>query len=139
MNRFVTDSSVTMAWCFEDEASAYADAILDRLVVEEAVVPALWPLEVANVLLVGERRARLTAADSARFLALLASLPITTDDETPQRALREILSLGREQRLSAYDAAYLELAMRLGIPLATQDDRLREAANHLGVAVIDVP
>lgn len=130
------DCSVTMAWCFEDEANEYTDAVLQRLTHEEAIVPSLWPLEVANVLLVGERRKRLSQADTTRFLTLLGSLRITIDEETPYRAFNEALSLGRDHSLSAYDTAYLELAMRLGSPLATQDERLRQAASSLGVVVI---
>lgn len=125
-----------MAWCFEDEAGEYTDAVLHRLAHEEAIVPSLWPLEVVNVLLVGERRMRLSQADTTRFLTLLAALPITIDEETPYRAFNEALSLGRDYSLSSYDAAYLELAMRLGLPLATQDDRLRRAASDLGIVVI---
>lgn len=136
MKRFVVDCSVVMAWCFEDEASDYADSILEKLALAEAIVPTLWSLEVANVLLAGERRKRLKEADSRRFLELLKSLPIATDTETSERAFRETLSVAREQGLSSYDAAYLELAMRNGIPLATQDQALRKAAKRCGVGVI---
>jgi len=103
-----------MAWCFVDEADEYADSVLDMLASAEAVAPSIWALEVANVLLVGERRKRLKEADSARFIELLRELHITADNETADHALREILSIGREQGLSSYDAAYLELAMRHG-------------------------
>lgn len=136
MKRFVVDCSVVMAWCFEDEADRYADMILDLLVESEAVVPSLWALEVANVLLVGERRKRLTEAGSRRFIELLYELPVTMDQETSERALSGILSIGREHGLSSYDAAYLELAMREGIALATRDDGLKEAAKKCGVKLV---
>jgi predicted nucleic acid-binding protein len=136
LKRFVIDCSVVMAWCFADEADEYADSVLDMLASAEAVAPSIWALEVANVLLVGERRNRLKEADSARFIELLSELHITADNETADHALREILSIGREQGLSSYDAAYLELAMRHGLALATRDDALRRAAKKLGVRLI---
>lgn len=136
MKRFVIDCSVVMAWCFVDEADEYADSVLDMLASAEAVAPSIWALEVANVLLVGERRNRLKEADSARFIELLRELHITADNETADHALSEILSIGREQGLSSYDAAYLELAMRHGLALATRDDALRRAAKKFGVRLI---
>ena len=102
-------------------------------------VPAHWPLEVANSLLVGERRKWLDEASTVEFIALLASFPIQVDQETSDRALRETLSVAREEGLSAYDAAYLELAMRHGLPLATLDQRLRVAAAAVGVSLYAVP
>src|SRR3954467_342998 len=116
---FILDNSVAMVWGFEDEAEPYAEALLDLMPTARAYVPTLWPLEVANVLLVGERRKRITPADTAKFLSLLGTFPITIDDETTGRAWSETLNLARSQALSVYDAAYLELAMRRGLPLAT--------------------
>ena len=136
MSRFVLDCSVVMAWCFEDEADAYADSVLDLLADSEAIVPCIWPLEVANVLLVAERRKRLSEAASLQFAGLLSELPIAIDYESSDRALSEILFLGRQQGLSSYDAAYLELAMREGIALATRDNRLRKVSGKCGVKVI---
>ena len=133
---FVIDNSIVMAWCFEDETSAYSDSILDRLQEGDARVPAIWPLEVANALLVAERRHRLTEARTAHFAELLLSLPIVVEEGAVNRALGPVLLVGRAHRLSAYDAAYLELASREGIPLATQDARLRTAAENAGVAVV---
>jgi predicted nucleic acid-binding protein len=130
---FVLDCSITLAWFFEDETDAHADAVRDSLASVSAVVPALWPLEVANALLTGERRKRTTEAKTTAFLTLLKSLPITTDDETATRAWQEALHLARAQNLSAYDAAYLELALRLGLPLATLDRPLKVAAKAVGV------
>lgn len=134
----VVDCSVTMAWCFEDEVTPYAEAVLDRLRDEEAVVPAIWPLEVANVLLVAERHQRIREAQTVRFTQLLQSLPITIEGESLPGALGAILSLGRECGLSAYDAAYLEVAARRGLAFATQDKRLIAAARRLGVPLFTV-
>ena len=133
--KFVLDTSVTMAWCFEDEASAYADAVLDSLIHIKALAPAVWPLEVSNVLAVAERRGRIAKAGSVRFISLLMQLPIMVEVETPQRVFGEILALAREYHLSSYDASYLDLAMREGIPLATQDRRLQQAAEQAGVTL----
>jgi predicted nucleic acid-binding protein len=134
----VLDCSVTMAWCFEDECDELADAVLGRLADGEAWVPSLWPLEVANVLVAAERRRRLTAADSARFIELLMGLPIVVDDRSHERALSQVLAAARQLGLSVYDASYLELAMRLGATLATRDTQLRAAAAGAGVPVFAV-
>jgi len=136
LTRFVLDCSVTMSWCFEDEQDSYATAILDMLGPSQGVTPSMWPLEVANVLLVGERRNRLTRAASSRFLALLASLPLTIDETAPVQILDKILALARQHDLSSYDAAYLELAMREGLPIATLDEKLRRAAQSSGIAIV---
>lgn len=126
--RFVVDNSVVMAWCFEDATSSYADAVLDALSAGEAFAPAIWPLEVGNVLLAAERKRRLSEASVVRFLALLRSLPIIVEQETPERMLTDIVSLARAHDLSTYDASYLDLTMRLGLPIATQDASLSRAA-----------
>ncbi|PWB76788.1 MAG: VapC toxin family PIN domain ribonuclease [Candidatus Methylomirabilota bacterium] len=126
--RFVVDTSVVMAWCFQDAGNRYADTVLESLETGEAFVPAIWPLEVGNVLLVAERKKRLSEASLVRFLALLRNLPITVEQETPDRMLTEIVSLARTHHLSTYDASYLDLAMRLGLPIATQDTQLAKAA-----------
>jgi predicted nucleic acid-binding protein len=131
---FVLDCSVTVAWFFEDEASAYAEAVEDALGSALAEVPALWTLEVANALLVGERRKRTTEAKVTQFLGLLRALPITIDDETAIRAQHETLQLARAHNLSMYDGAYLELALRRGLPLATLDTRLKTVAGGVGVS-----
>lgn len=128
MSRFVVDCSVTMAWCFEDEDDAYATTVLKALGQGSAVVSALWPYEVANVLLVAERHRRLRQADAIRFLTLLGALPLEIDAPPTVGSLSSLRTLAREHRLSAYDAAYLELAIREGVPLATRDTALRNAA-----------
>lgn len=133
---FVLDASVALAWHFEDEPSGYADSVLKRLRSEDAVVPALWPVEMANGLLAAERRGHLTAADVMQAREILSGLPVTVSPLTLDDALGSVLELARAQHLSAYDAAYLELAMRDGLPLATQDADLRAAVARVGVTVI---
>lgn len=136
---FVVDNSITMAWSFEDETNAYADAVLDQLATTRAIVPALWPLEVANALLMGERRKRATEADTLKWISILSGLPITIDGETNVYAWKDTLHLARGHNLSAYDAAYLELAIRRTLPLATLDDKLKAAAKAAGVTLYVVP
>lgn len=137
-NAFVLDGSVTMVWGFEDEDDAYAAALLDKMPDLQAHVPSLWPLEVANALIVGERRGRMTPADAARFLSILGTFPIAIDDETAARAWTDTLHLARAHQLSAYDASYLELAIRHGLPLASLDGKLKAAATVVGVALYAV-
>jgi predicted nucleic acid-binding protein len=137
--RFVLDGSVTIAWSFEDEASDYADAVLASLTTAAAVVPAIWSLEVANALLMGERRNRCTQVQTREAIAILQALPINVADTPAEETFEEILPLARQQNLSAYDAAYLALAMRQGLPLASLDARLTEAANALGVSLYTPP
>lgn len=132
---FVLDGSVAMAWYFKDESNEYASAVQDSLGASRAVVPSLWPLEVANTILVGERRKRSNQAQAAAWTGLLGALPITVDLETSTRTFTEILNLGRDRNLSAYAAAYLELAMRRGLPLATLDEKLKAAATAVGVGI----
>ena len=133
---FVVDNSVVMAWCFEDEATPYTEGVLDSLRTTQALVPAIWPLEAANVLLIAERRKRLSEAQSAHFAQLLEMLPLRVEDVDVVRSLGPVLAVGRAHQLSAYDAAYLELAARQGLPLATADSRLRKAAEGAGVAIL---
>jgi predicted nucleic acid-binding protein len=126
-----------MAWCFEDEASPETDEIQDWLTADaRAHVPTLWHLEIANVLWACERRKRITEADSVRFLAVLEALNIMTDHQTEQHAGQKTLGLARQHGVSVYDAAYLELAMRLGLPLASKDETLRKAAQAVGLSIL---
>lgn len=129
---FVLDASVAISWCFEDEATPATEALLDRLGEAEAVVPALWFYEVANVLVVAERRGRLTEAQAERFIGLLGRLPIRV--EPGEAPMSSLLAIGRRHGLSAYDAAYLALAEHPGLPLASLDSPLRAAARRAGVA-----
>jgi predicted nucleic acid-binding protein len=136
MNGFVLDCSVAVSWCFEDEAAEETDALLERARDEGAVVPSLWHLELGNVLLQAERRGRIHAADVTTRLALIGDLPILTDGETSLRALREILTLARAETLTTYDAAYLELSIRCGLPLAMKDRSLQVAARRIGIKTL---
>jgi predicted nucleic acid-binding protein len=133
LNRFVLDCSVTAAWCIGGEANPSTDRLLDYLRSGEALVPALWPLEISNVLLMAERRHRLTRAQSFQCLEMLRSLPVVVDESTSSRAMGDILSLARDQDLSVYDASYLELSIREALPLATRDKVLAGAAKRCGV------
>ncbi len=132
---FVLDCSVTMAWCFGDEGTPYTHEVRDSLATTQAVVPSLWSLEVANATVVGERRKRLDEARSQRFIVLLNALPIVIDHESSGRAFGDIIHLARAHQLSAYDAAYLELAIRRGLPLACLDGKLKIAAMSAGVVL----
>jgi predicted nucleic acid-binding protein len=133
---FVIDASVALAWCFDDEATEATRALLDRFEDERAEVPSLWHLEMANALAMGERKGRITPARASEFIALIDGLPIVIDERTPNFALSSVLELSRREQLSAYDASYLELAMRRGIPLATKGNDLARAANRVGVTLL---
>ncbi|GAB4493184.1 MAG: type II toxin-antitoxin system VapC family toxin [Anaerolineales bacterium] len=133
---FVLDASMTLAWCFEDENAPKADEVLEALKDARAIVPSLWLLEISNALLGAERRGRISIADNMRFLELLRALPIEVEEVGMNRAWSEIYTLARAQRLSAYDACYLDLAMRAGAPLATLDEPLRQAAIACGVVLV---
>jgi predicted nucleic acid-binding protein len=132
----IIDCSITMAWCFADEATAETAAVQDRLISEAAVVPAHWFLDVVNVLVMAERRGRISAADASSFLQLLSALDIQPDHETFTRAFAQLPPLCRTHGLTSYDAAYLELALRRQLPLATLDDDLRQAAIGLELTVL---
>lgn len=134
MSKFILDSSVTMAWGFDDEVSPYANALLERMPLLNAYVPMLWIVEVTNALLVGERRKRISVAETGKFLNLLSTFPINIDKETAERSWHDTLSLARTHNLTTYDGTYIELAIRLGLPLATLDDKLKAVAKALGVA-----
>jgi predicted nucleic acid-binding protein len=125
-----------MAWCFEDEASAEADEMLQKVVQQGALVPNLWHLEVGNVLLQAVRRNRIKPSQAASMIELLRTLPLQTDEKTSRRALRESFDVASRYELSLYDAAYLELAMRTSLPLASFDKALRKAAKRASVALL---
>lgn len=133
---FVLDCSVTMAWVFADEATPLTDDLRDSLIDDIAVVPQLGPVEVANVLLVATRAGRIQARDWSRIHACLLALPIQVDPATHERALQSALPLAHRQKLSVYDAVYLELARRLELPLATLDKKLRSACRAAGVQTL---
>jgi len=131
--RFVLDASMTLTWCFNDVRSEYKEKVLVALIDGEAIVPAIWKLEILNVLAFAERRSRLTRAESEQFLAVLNKLAITEDDNDASGITERILALGRDYQLASYDAAYLELAVREGLPIATIDSGMLKAMAALGI------
>lgn len=134
--RCVLDSSVALAWVLPGEASTATEALLDEVAADGAAAPGLWPLETANVLLQAERARRITRDERQRSLAALAALPISIDAETAARAFGPTAALAEAQGLTLYDASYLELALRLALPLASLDGKLRQAARASGVELL---
>lgn len=133
---FVVDASVTMAWFFKDEFTPATLRLFDDLTTKQALVPAWWYVEVANVLAMAERKGRVSVEQSADFIAVLESTDIVSDDESPSRAFTHLLPICRAHRLTSYDAMYLELAYRRKLPLATLDEPLRKAAKKFGVKLL---
>jgi predicted nucleic acid-binding protein len=133
---FVLDCSMTMAWVFSDEANEFTEALRESLLKENAVAPVLWPIEVGNVLLVAMRRGRIAREDWVRIRDDLSALPIDIDPDSYERVLDTVLPIADEYGLSVYDAMYLELALRRGLPLATLDRKLVEAANTAGIETL---
>jgi len=137
--RFVLDASVAVAWCFDDEATKFTEGVLDLLSAGgEALVPSIWPLEISNALLMAERRKRIALAKVTALLVRIAGLPISVTPTDSRRAFEQILPMARQQGLSQYDAAYLELAVREGVALATLDGGLQRAAKAVGVDLVSV-
>ncbi len=136
MSGVVLDCSVVAAWCFEDEADAATDALLDCVAADGAVVPPLWACELANLLAGAERRGRIDAGRGSTILDLLAALPIAVDPRPAAELPRLLVDLARATGLTAYDAAYLEVALRTGMPLATRDAALARAAAAAGVPLV---
>lgn len=133
---FVLDNSVAMRWFFGDgkpQELAYAGKVLDAMTVASALVPVTWGLEVSNVLARAEAKGLVTEARSEAFLELLQGIDIEVDAATFSHVLSDTLQLARRYRLSAYDASYLELALRQGLPLSTLDEDLQRAAKRAGV------
>lgn len=135
----VIDASMTLSWCFADEMTPYTQSVLEALRGSYAEVPALWLIEIRNVLLMNERRGRVTVQGSKEFLNALSVLDIRFDFGEPSLADDEVLALARRHRLTAYDAAYLELAKRKGLLLATFDKELIKAAPLEGVTLVPQP
>ena len=133
---FVLDNSIALAWCFEDEQTDAVIALLDRISDQGAFAPQLWPIEALNGLLVAERRRRIDGPTARGLAMFLRSLPITIDDQTAARVWVQTAELAERFGLTAYDAAYLELASRLGLPLATRDKALRAAAKAVAVPLL---
>ena len=132
---FVLDNSVVMAWALAEEDPG-AERVMNLLVGREGRVAGVWPLEFANALLVAERHNRLSEAGAVEVREMVLALPIRVVSETPDRVLTAVLALAREHGLSVYDASYLDLAMREGLPLATLDERLRDAARRCSVPLL---
>lgn len=135
-NALILDCSVTMTWCFPDEATTYSRMVQDQLLTAKALVPNIWSYEVANILCLAERKKRITNAQAVRFKNLLKQAWIIVDNLSSEQIMSEVLDLAREQNLTVYDAAYLELAMREALPLATLDKALQNAAQKVGVSLL---
>jgi len=133
---FVLDSSVALAWLLPDEGGEALDRLADRLQHETAHVPCIWPLEVGNALLVAQRRGRIRDSELARMMAALDRLPVEVDVEGSKAGVRGIAEVARSHGLTTYDAAYVDLAHRRSIALATLDDRLRKVCETLGVPLL---
>jgi len=134
---FVLDASVALAWSFEDENSPYSEFVIGSLDRKRAAAPAIWPLEVTNALLMAIRQGRIERADATRLIGVFDRFPLDIDRANSRIAFEpKVLDIGLTYNLTAYDASYLELALRRGLPLPTQDKRLAEAANAAGVEIL---
>ena len=137
MSGIVIDASVTLSWCFPDEQTAMSLSVLDRLKAgEQALVPAFWPLEVLNVLLLGERKGRIAPEQTTAFFDALRALNPRIDHTSLEQVAGPVQIICRDHRLTPYDALYVELAQRSGFPLATLDQPQRDAAIALGVGCL---
>lgn len=134
---FVLDCSITMAWCFEEESSGAAERAWHELETSFGIVPEIWALEVANTLLIAERKKRIPPGESARFVSHLKKLPIRFEDPLGWGGFDASYELARTERLTSYDAAYLELSVRTGVALATLDAALKKAARKAGVLLLE--
>ena len=137
MRELVLDCSALLAWLFPDEGDPYGMALIEVMRESTAYVPSIWWLEVANAVLVAERKARLTQSDSVELMRIVDSLSIVQDTEQPEDWVHRVMMLGRVYGLSAYDACYLELAIRRGLPVATLDRALMNAAAAAGATVFE--
>lgn len=140
MSRFVLDNTVTMAWCFTDEATEFTETLLSRLsnLTDSAIVPALWLYEVINVTELAVRKGRITAEKANAFLESLADLPIAVESPALPQMFVSVRELVGQYKLTAYDASYLELAIRHNLPIASSDKALVKAAQAAGVNVVEV-
>lgn len=139
MSRFVVDASVALCWYFEEQRTAYTEAVFDCLARgDEALVPALWPLEIVNSLIAAVRQKGISAAQFETFLQDLTDLPVAVDTAGLKRVYSSIARLSQRYQLSSYDAAYLDLAVAEDLPLATLDNNLRAAAKRAGVELLSI-
>jgi len=132
----VIDASVALAWCLPGEATARTEALLDRVTDTDAVASAIWPIEIANILLMSEKRGRTTQGGTLASVQLLSGLNVALDFDVISSAFSSVLSLAREHSLTVYDATYLEIALRRRLPLATNDSPLQTAAERAGVEIL---
>src|SRR5262245_53563390 len=138
MVSFVIDASATLPWCFDDEVTAYTEGLLGRCAAgEEVAVASIWPLEITNGLVHAQRQGRITAERVEQFLEQLLRLRIHVEPCTTQQAIQEVRRLAQTCGLTAYDASYLALAIRLNLPLAALDTDLQKAARAAGVPLIE--
>ncbi len=138
MPGFVADASATLPWCFEDEATPATEVLLERLRAgERVVVPAHWPTEVMNGLIMAVRRCRIDLERVTRFANDLAALPIRIEPPHAPATWSAVIRVATEYQLTVYDAAYVELAERTGLPLASLDADLRKAALAAGVVLLE--
>ena len=138
MASLVIDASAILPWCFDDEAIAYTEGLLNRCAAgEEVMVASVWPLEITNGLLSVQRRGRVTAEWVEQFLMQILRFRMHVELFTTQQAVRDVKQLAQTHQLTAYDAAYLELALRYNLPLATLDIELKQASFAIGVRLIE--
>jgi predicted nucleic acid-binding protein len=138
MADFVLDASLALTWCFEDETHPLADSVAERLRAgTRCMVPAIWPLEVANAVRTAERKDRISAEQGTRFLESLQDLPILLTTHHLGAIVDRVMPLARQHELSSYDASYLAVALDEGLPLATLDGKLRDAAGAAGVSLVE--
>lgn len=135
MKGIIIDASVALAWCFPDEASEYAESVLLAVENQAVIVPAIWAVEITNALVVGERRKRIRQPEMRRFVELINGLRVVEDRQPFSDTVSNVLPLAREYDLSAYDAAYLDVASRHEMPLATLDGPLQKACIEAGIDV----
>jgi predicted nucleic acid-binding protein len=134
---FVLDASVALSIIFEDEFSSYSNDVAEIMSRSRAVVPIVWPLEIANAILTAVRRQRIPREDAPMLIGSMDRLPVDIDRGiAPEFLTWATLTVGLAHRVSAYDASYLEVAMRRGLPLATQDERLIRAADAAGIEIL---
>ena len=138
MASFVIDASATLPWCFDDEATPYTEGLLNRCAAgEEVMVASVWPLEITNTLLYAQRQGRVTAERVEQFLTQLLRFRIHIEPLTTQQAVRDVRQVAHTYQLTAYDAAYLAVARRYSLPLATLDKALMTAARAAGVRLVE--
>lgn len=134
--RFVLDASVALSWCLPDESNRYADGVLAKIGDWTPVVPALWSLEVTNALLVAQRRGRINSDQLGEMTTWLSAIPIELESMAMKRTIRDVMPIARAEEIPVYDACYVELAQRHGIPLATVDGALTNVAKRRGIGLI---